>query len=92
MANDKPGSDKSKSVKDLEGLSDEDLENVQGGNNPCGMSKPCGCVPQGGGGSGGCGSCKTEREANVIGKAGDVEMNPIKRDLGGIDGHVVKKR
>ena len=75
-------------VKDLEVLSDEDLESTSGGR--CG--EPCmGCVACVSGcncgGGGGCGTCKTTHEANFkldpsgkgdYGDRGDVVFDPKK--------------
>ncbi len=76
MASDKKAPKKSVSepVKDLEGLSDEELDGVSGGST---MTVTC-CR---GGGGGGCGGTNTgtSHEANVVGEKGDVELNPTKK-------------
>ena len=67
----------SKSVKDLEGLSDEELDGVSGGNG-LGTTMTTTCCKSGGGG--GCGTnTGTSHEANIIGQKGDVELNPTKK-------------
>ncbi len=65
----------SKAVKDLEGLSDEELDGVSGGGVGSTMTVTC-CK----GGGGGCGQgTGTTHEANVVAEKGDVELNPIRK-------------
>lgn len=68
----------SEPVKDLEGLSDEELDQVSGGNKVCGSW----CCKTCGGGCGCAGCVGTTHEANVKGELGDVELTPTKTDAG----------
>lgn len=69
---------KSKLIEDLEGLTEEELDDVLAGacdGHSCCISccKTCGC-------GGGCGTCATEHEANIIGQKGDIDLNPTRRE------------
>lgn len=76
MSNDKKIT-KSEPIKDLEVLSDDDLENVVGGEDiPTGL--PSCCKTGGGGGCCGLGT-GTENLPISKGAPGKVELNPLKK-------------